>query len=50
MCTTGGAFLDITDRDRSDPHTGIVCLPLEAVTESERFAYYAFRLLKLFGA
>jgi hypothetical protein len=39
----------MTDRDRSDPLAGIVCVPLEDVTESAKLAYYAARLLELFA-
>ncbi len=50
MCTSGGIFAYLSNKDDSNPSQGITCVPFEDVVESAKLAYYLVRILSVLGA
>jgi hypothetical protein len=50
VCTSGGIFAYLSNKDDSNPSQGITCVPFEDVVESAKLAYYLVRILSVLGA
>lgn len=48
MCHSGGLFVELTDRDKTDLPNGVTCLALDDIEHAGRVAYYAAKIARLF--
>lgn len=46
-CYSGGSFVYLADKNRTDVGGGTLCFPVDDVANAEKEAYYAARLLSI---